>query len=1203
MDKKTKELLERFAQRLIDNNARSRSYFLGMLKAVDSIDLVNYADLFNPNFNLNIAINQHTKMVFPFNPLIPRKVMELCSEKESLYLEKKNSFKKNIEELIPIITEKDLQLLYNDLGKDSLQNIIEELCQKYEDPLKDKYLGIDKLAETSKLIERESARNDLYIGYPFIEGRFFNGKVFRGPLILHSVNLEISPHLKVIKFNETVYLNPVFIISYLAENRMPHQRFDFELTHSKDIIKSTVKFLKDRLALKIDLNTNNRLQLFNSCTKPTYEKNFALYPGDFKITNNAIIGIFPISSKSIYYDLKNISETENINPLLKNFLSKHHKDTPIMEYFNQNEEIQTREEKLELIGEADITQKMIIRDSLNNNLVIQGPPGTGKSQTIVNVISTHVAKGKNVLVISEKKTAIDVIYNRLEGLAPFALIIRNLEKEKGDFYKQIDNTLEAIKKMEKEPEESKNKVYQKNKIINNFFVNMHKYHDVISNNYDGYDFNEISRNQKYPLSKENQSKIKHFSQINESFSNKINDVFKDDYFNGYMLLKEELEKYRTYELFKYDMHSIEKIKKIFSLNIQNSSKRYLFHRVYYGLPINNYNIPTNIAIFGFQLNKELKNKYKVISQEILSLNLDLFKENSVNYFDSELLDFISQNALTKSQLTSLYQRYLYDNASKGNKDILKFIQNYEENCNDVQAAMIEKEGLCQRIITRKVVKNIVENSELDKNTFEGIKELQRLANLQRRKGIPYVLDKTFPSLKTLYPIWLMTPEVASAILPVQTDIFDCLIFDEASQMFIENAVPAIYRAKKVVIAGDAKQLRPSSVFSSRYVEDSGVLDSEKMEKYNIAALEEESLLDYAAHKYMQKYLRYHYRSEQKDLIEFSSRAFYNNQLFFSSCNNYSYEKPLEVIRVNNGMWEDGVNYEEALVVVNSVLSILKTKNKMDTVGIITFNEQQKKLIMDLLIKESIKNESEELRLLLLNELSRIDELTNEDFSLFVKNIENVQGDERDIIIFSITYAKNRQGKLNTNFGLLSMNAGENRLNVAITRAKKKIIIVKSFLSYELVINEKNKGPYFFKKYLEYVEYVSENMSNEKQKLLNSLYRPEESNNIQNSRSALTDDIYEKLQKKIDKNKFYIECDLETGTFNLDLAILSKKTSKVIMAIKCDSSLQSENLFDRENDFYCDRYLTSRGWRIVRIFSSNWWKNPNLEIKKVLDYLP
>ena len=232
-------------------------------------------------------------------------------------------------------------------------------------------------------------------------------------------------------------------------------------------------------------------------------------------------------------------------------------------------------------------------------------------------------------------------------------------------------------------------------------------------------------------------------------------------------------------------------------------------------------------------------------------------------------------------------------------------------------------------------------------------------------------------------------------MPLKKNLFDLVVFDEASQIFIEAAIPSIYRGARVVVAGDNKQLRPTSGFVRRYLGDDSFDDN--MDLSTQAALEVESLLDLAAAKYQRVNLSYHYRSNSSELIDFSNMAFYENKLQIAPNITRDYANPpIERIKVK-GSWKLRHNHEEAATVVKLVKNIFRDRKQNESIGIVTFNIEQKEYIEDLLDLEAEKLPS--FRKQLEKERNRV--VDGENASLFVKNLENVQGDERDIIIFCI----------------------------------------------------------------------------------------------------------------------------------------------------------------------------------------------------------
>ncbi len=325
------------------------------------------------------------------------------------------------------------------------------------------------------------------------------------------------------------------------------------------------------------------------------------------------------------------------------------------------------------------------------------------------------------------------------------------------------------------------------------------------------------------------------------------------------------------------------------------------------------------------------------------------------------------------------------------------------------------------------------------------RDLQHQVTKKRRIWpIRKVISEFSDELFTLLPCWMCSPESASAIFPMK-ETFDLVVFDEASQCFAERGIPAMYRAKQIVVTGDSMQLQPSDLYRVRWDDD----DDETPE------LAIDSLLDLTKHYLPEVSLAGHYRSKSLELIDFSNEHFYKGKLRLLPDYRYvnNSEPAIEYIQ-SKGIWDDGVNEIEAHEVVAQALKLLK-KWPDKEIGIVTFNYKQQGLILDLLEEKSAEKNA------ILPE------------SLFVKNIENVQGDERDIIIFSVGYAPDKKGKIKLQFGSLNAQGGENRLNVAVTRAREKVLIVSSILPQLLKTEEtKNAGPKLLKMYLEYAWNVS-----------------------------------------------------------------------------------------------------------------------------------
>ncbi len=450
-----------------------------------------------------------------------------------------------------------------------------------------------------------------------------------------------------------------------------------------------------------------------------------------------------------------------------------------------------------------------------------------------------------------------------------------------------------------------------------------------------------------------------------------------------------------------------------------------------------------------------------------------------------------------------------------------------------------------------------------------------------RKLVQETWDK---GLNTLIPCWMASPESVSAIFQMQKDCFDLIIFDEASQCFVEKAVPVMLRGKQVIIAGDSKQLQPFDMYSVKY-EEADFSDSD-------IAIEAESALDLAKSNFEEAKLLWHYRSQEAALIHFSNHAFYEGklQVIPHSAPETAYFPPLQWIDVA-GKWESNRNVAEAERVVTLILELIEHPNS-PSLGIVTFNYFQQELIKDLIDKKSeeLAISNSVLYEKLQNTLRKTEK--EEYVGLFVKNIENVQGDERDIIIFSVGYAQNDKGKLVTHFGLLNLQGGENRLNVAITRAKHKIYVICSFNPAELAVeNAKYEGPKLLKSYLQYVKAVSEGRKEVSLPLQASPSLPQP--------NVIADFIETKLREK----GYFILRNFGDTHYKIDIAV--KKTAdspNFLLAIECEGSHYFSSPSAKEREAYRPHLLQEKGWKVYRVWGRNFWLNKEKEVEKILGML-
>lgn len=366
-----------------------------------------------------------------------------------------------------------------------------------------------------------------------------------------------------------------------------------------------------------------------------------------------------------------------------------------------------------------------------------------------------------------------------------------------------------------------------------------------------------------------------------------------------------------------------------------------------------------------------------------------------------------------------------------------YIQLQEE---ELKSALQKKQELSKEIVLLKTKENSYKDLEYNRlGNRTTYRDLHHETTKKKKiKSVRQLFEAHTEEVLQIVPCWMASPETVSAIFP-NTEIFDLVVFDEASQCFTEEAIPTLFRGKQILIAGDSKQLAPNDLYRARWEDEDETIDEQT-----------NSLLDLACRYLPQTMLCEHYRSLSYELIHFSNEKFYHKKLrLIPSMIHYNNtQNTLEYVKVY-GTWQNQSNYIEAVECMRLIKKHLQ-ETPTKSIGVITFNFKQQELIQELLLEDSINTNY------VLPE------------SLFIKNIENVQGDERDIIIFSIGYSPNEDGKMVSSFGSLAMQGGENRLNVAITRAKEKMYLVASILPQQLnTENSKNQGPSLLKEYLQY----------------------------------------------------------------------------------------------------------------------------------------
>ena len=442
---------------------------------------------------------------------------------------------------------------------------------------------------------------------------------------------------------------------------------------------------------------------------------------------------------------------------------------------------------------------------------------------------------------------------------------------------------------------------------------------------------------------------------------------------------------------------------------------------------------------------------------------------------------------------------------------------------------------------------------------------KNIRNNARGISIRKLFDQIPTLLSRMCPCMLMSPISVAQYIDTDADKFDLIVFDEASQMPTYEAVGAIARGKNVVIVGDPKQMPPTSFFSVNTIDED-----------NIEMEDLESILDDClALSIPSKYLLWHYRSKHESLIAFSNSEYYDNKLMtFPSPDNI--ESKVRMVAVD-GYYDKGKsrqNQAEAQAVVDEIARRLRSEElRKKSVGVVTFSVVQQALIEDLLSDLFIFHPELETFALECEE------------PLFIKNLENVQGDERDVILFSVGYGPDAEGRVSMNFGPLNRAGGERRLNVAVSRARYEMIIFSTLRSDMIDLNRTSSiGVAGLKRFLEYAEKGTK-------RILNT------STSIQPSEEETS--IEKIIADKLRSLGYTVHTDIGCSGYKIDIGIVdTQNPSNYQLGIICDGKNYRRTKTVRDREIVQNNVLKALGWNICRIWTMDWWEKPDEVIASI-----
>lgn len=931
-------------------------------------------------------------------------------------------------------------------------------------------------------------------------------------------------------------------------------------------------------------------RILNVFREPLTEVNERLSPERrWKVRDDSFAGIFIFQKYLLWHDIHNNPSVITRHPILAAMIEQRMDITTKGEAAHN---IEANTFDLMLPIDYDSSQlEAVAQSHANNSFVLHGPPGTGKSQTISNMIADAIFSGKKVLFVSEKKAALDVVRTRLNniGLKNYCLELHSNKTDKRSFFNQIRAA--NLSKLATAKVENKETGYGKaadlmlrcHNSINEVTEAIHipqledlSLYDCIERfieiqDPDFFKFNYLDIQHLSP------SQIKELCELLDSLD-LISQVLRhhpaEHPLRGLYPKENTIENQQQLtQLVSQLPEEIETVRKkansFFNrLLIRKTPEELLLRRPLWQqlCQLATFDLdPAKATIDEIATNA---NRWKEHIDLLHKWYLFTEKRNTVlSYNLPTVLEFYLENNTGKATATKLEKGYLktqIDRLIATIPSLRMFNGTLHEKELDIYRFAASNLQRYARAALLKELENRKLSASLDAHQLEEKTLLQR-RTFSYGRGVPLrkAIAESESLIQMLFPCMLMSPLSVAQYLEMRPGMFDIVIFDEASQMETPDAIGAIARGNSLIVVGDPMQLPPTRFFTAQANSGEDAQESEDAD----SILEECITLGLPSH-----YLSRHYRSRHESLIAFSNNHFYNNRLLtFPSYN----DTERKVTFINpKGVYDIGntrTNAIEAEAVVDYVLNIIRSsESQIPSIGVVAFSKVQSELIEDILNDKLLDDK------LLQRKIDNMEE------PIFIKNLENVQGDERDIIVFSVGYGPDVNGNVSLNFGPINKVGGERRLNVAVTRAREEMAVFSSLLPNHIPEEGVNpKGVIALRNFLKYASDIQE-------------ASPREHRNVQ--KEAVIDDIAQRLRDL----GHYVHTHVGRSSFKVDIAIVDPDNpDQYKLGIIVDGRDYYKLPTVRDREITVPNTLANLGWKIKRIWVLDWLENPDLVIQNIL----
>lgn len=982
------------------------------------------------------------------------------------------------------------------------------------------------------------------------------------------------------------------------------------------------------------------------------------------VEEECILGTFSFAKFLMWNDIHNHREELAGNPIVKSLVENRLAWTPEAddEDLRHADEVLAPSETALPVAVDSSQLAAVIKGGKGRSFILYGPPGTGKSQTITNLIANALYQGKRVLFVAEKMAALNVVQSRLEkiGLGPFCLELHSNKSTKRHVLEQLDAALKVAHIMEPADFTAlADRIFEERKALMCYMTALHR-----RDSRDGLTLYEcVVRNSSLscePLAEfRTEAALDSFLAakgprgVEELLGGRFEALLKlvgqpsGHPLKGLHLTREMLmnlqetidrmEQSRAIlqqaEAQQEELRAVkglrEKLLRDNSADIFKENPEEL--RQQWRAVLAKWFIPRFFAKRKFLKHLRQYNKY------ITAKELDALFEDLACYRGGH------ENI---ERVRAVFERYygnapaedeLPDSSALGQAigDLERWPQNkammhdwyqWSSFCDELRAAGMScvidamnsapreteqmRKAFLKAMYKAKAEEKIAREENLA--TFQGMLFDEKVASYRRlteefqvltqkelyarlASRVPRVTDSVASSseigllnrnisnggrglslrelfdqiptlLPRLCPVMLMSPMSVAQFIDLDQDKFDLVVFDEASQMPTSEAVGAIARGKALIVVGDPKQMPPTSFFTSTNVdEEEACIDDMESILEDCRTLEIPSLQ-----------LSWHYRSRHESLIAFSNIEYYDGTLItFPSADDQNTRVHFVPV---TGFYDKGgkrENRAEAQAIVDEIVRRLRDENlRKQSIGVIAFNIVQQGLIEDLL-QEKLDGDKA-----LQDAAAQMYE------PIFIKNLENAQGDERDIILFSIGYGPDKDGKVSMNFGPLNQGGGERRLNVAVSRARCEMFVFSTLKSGDIDLRRtKARGVEGLKHFLQYAQ-------------TQSLPTAAQSSG-QHGDAELAGMIAAELTAR--------GYDARTGVgrskFKVDVALVDSANPDVyIMGLLLDGEGYRDTQTTRDREIVQPSVLSGLGWKIMRVWSVDWFNNRERLIDRIIECL-